>query len=696
MNETDILKAKLDRALKAQRQAEQLLEEKSLELFALNQRLEHNVQDLRQEVDFHTRQLLNAQKLASLGTLLWDARAEHVTWSEEVFHILGLDPDKDELSMDVYLSAVHPNDRNDIADYISEALAEGLSLERRYEIRHRIVRPSGEVRWVHGVSEALPNEDGAPVFLLGTVQDETDQVLLNKSLEAKQKELESAKEAAEIASEAKTYFLAMMSHEIRTPLNGVLGTLSLLQDQHMSEQAHRLVSSGLQSGENLRILLNDIVDLSKLEAGKIDLEVFSFSLDDLLQDIIAFWRPNVEAKGLTIELGEQVELPPFLLSDPARIRQILNNYISNAIKFTNAGGIHIDLSVDEITKPPVLILTVHDTGIGIETEDTSKLFKNFSQIMQGDRSQVIGAGLGLAISKKLAQILDGDVGVKTVPGQGSSFWLQIPLVAGSQNADPRANVGLAAKHAVPLLCTSSGKKPRILVAEDVPTNQMVTQLMLKDMGCRVDLVSNGLEAVEAVCARPYDAVLMDVSMPEMDGVEATRRIRDLGYDGLPIIALTAFAMADDRKRIMSSGMTDFLAKPISRFKLSKMLQSVLPKEGDLPLLDEEVFQGFLENIDAATVDVLFERFIQDVDDAGSALRGSKSLEACHRLKGVCGSFGARALADEAARLEERLKSEERRVLSDEEWAVMSGLKTKTLQVVRQSQAHLTGNLGAGS
>lgn len=695
MSEVDILKAKLDRALKAQHQAEQLLEEKSLELFELNQKLEHNVQDLRQEVDFHTRQLLNAQKLASLGTLLWDARAEHVTWSDEVSHILGLNPAEDELSMDVYLSAIHPEDREQISEYIAQALTEGLSLDRRYEIRHRIIRPSGEVRWVHGVSEALPNEHGDPVFLLGTVQDETEQVLLNQSLEAQQKELESAKEAAEIASEAKTYFLAMMSHEIRTPLNGVLGTLSLLQDQEMSDRAHKLVSSGLQSGENLRILLNDIVDLSKLEAGKIDLEVFSFSLEDLLGDIIAFWRPNVEAKGLTIELGQQVPLPPFLSSDPARIRQILNNYISNAIKFTKEGGIRVDLSLDEDVQSHRLILTVSDTGVGIEAEDTTKLFKNFSQIAQGDRSEIIGAGLGLAISKKLATVLDGEVGVESTPGQGSSFWLQIPLIAGASSADPRANSGLAAKHGVPLLTTASGKKPRILVAEDVPTNQMVTQLMLKDMGCRTDLVANGLEAVEAVCARPYDAVLMDVSMPEMDGTEAARRIRNLGYDDLPIIALTAFAMADDRKRILASGMTDFLPKPISRFKLSKMLQKTLEKEGRLPLLDEEIFQGFLENIDAGTAHVLFERFIQDVDDAGSALRGTKTLEACHRLKGVCGSFGAKALADEAAKLEARLKSEERHILSDEEWALISGLKTKTLQVARQSQDHLIGKAEAG-
>lgn len=396
-------------------------------------------------------------------------------------------------------------------------------------------------------------------------------VLIHDITERKQAERlhETARQAAEDANRAKSDFLASMSHELRTPLNGVLGTANLLLDGTLTGEQHERVEIIRQSGGSLLSLLNDILDISKVESGRLELEDIDFDLDVVLSTVADLWGPQIEAKGLRF-VRDDSDMPfPILRSDPARIRQILFNVISNALKFTEQGSITLKLTQKpKGTGFAETTLEVIDTGAGIPPDRVGRIFEKFVQADNSITRRYGGSGLGLALCKSFAAALNGNIGVKSKLGEGSTFWFRIICPIGDAEKVQEAireesvdNMG-------------GDRTVRILVAEDNKINQTVIIAMLEKAGHHVDVVNNGLEAVSAVMRTPYDVILMDVQMPEMDGITATKKIRSLdGERGdMPIIALTANAMVGDREQYLEAGMTDYVSKPIEPAKLAAALR----------------------------------------------------------------------------------------------------------------------------
>jgi len=364
-----------------------------------------------------------------------------------------------------------------------------------------------------------------------------------------------------------------MSHEVRTPLNGVIGALGLLRDTELNDIQRKYADTSRTSAESLLIIINDILDYSKMEAGKLDLETTTFDVAELVYSVIDTFRLRCEENEITL-LGElATSVPERVTGDPARTRQVLVNLVGNAIKFTDHGEIRVSVKPDSLDDPVVALeFRVDDSGTGIAAEQQALLFDEFWSGDPSSNSGLVGTGLGLAISKRLVTMMGGEIGVDSVPGNGSSFWFRIPFGKASDDA---ATPQAADSKNIPQHLSG-----RVLLAEDNPTNQMIVQTMLQKLGLSVDVVGNGIEAVDAVKKRPYDVVLMDVSMPEMDGIEATHCIRELGPEkaSTPLIALTAHAMRGDREKFIAEGLDDYLEKPVTQAALAVCLSRWLSEK----------------------------------------------------------------------------------------------------------------------
>jgi signal transduction histidine kinase/DNA-binding NarL/FixJ family response regulator len=389
--------------------------------------------------------------------------------------------------------------------------------------------------------------------------------------------LSEARAAALRAVRAKSDFLNHMSHEIRTPMNGVIGMVQLLLETGLSAEQQSYAELAQASGRTLLALIDDILDLAKIEAGKIAFESLDFNLRGMVDEFSRIWRIQASAKALTFHSRVTPDTPAFVRGDPNRLRQVLNNLVSNAVKFTERGDVALQVEpVGEEGGKATVRFAVTDTGIGIQPDRAAALFSPFVQADASTTRKYGGTGLGLAISKQLVEMMGGRIGVESRAGEGSTFWFtavfeKLPApVPAPEGARPAS---LPKPPAVP---TGGEPKPRILVADDSATNQTVLLAQLRKLGYQADTAGNGAEALEALRHGTYGLLLMDCEMPVMDGYEATRRVRASANAHLPIIAVTASASPGDRARCISEGMNDFLAKPVDLRLLAEMLAKWLP------------------------------------------------------------------------------------------------------------------------
>jgi PAS domain S-box-containing protein len=539
---------------------------------------------LRQEKEAQerlTERVNLATSAAQIGIWEWDVRTGAVEWDPIMFRLFGLDSERGPASYERWAASVHGDDRARAEHELAQAASTGAAFDTEF----RVVWPSGEVRHVRAKAAVVRDADGLTERMTGTNWDITETRALSRQLEEEKDRLlktvdmwMTAKEVADDATRAKSNFLANMSHEIRTPMNGIIGLTSLLLDVDLAPEHEAHLKLIADAGLSLLAVINDILDLSKVEAGKIDLEAIPLSPAGLVQGALALVRGEALKKGIALDTIIAPDVPGWVNGDPTRLRQIILNLLSNALKFTERGRVVVTVRCDPQTGSDVLRFEISDTGIGIAPKSQHLLFEKFSQVDRSDARKFGGSGLGLAISRRLAEAMSGTIGVTSDVGAGSVFWFtaQLPTTAA-----PTPLSVVAGRRRTDVVAR------RILLVDDNPLNQIVARAMLEKDGHDVVVVADGLVALAAVQERSFDLVLMDMQMPVMDGMEATRRIRglDTSVRDVPIVALTANVMAEEIASCREAGMNDHLAKPIDRDLLRQIIATWAPRAYTSPASD---------------------------------------------------------------------------------------------------------------
>ena len=412
-------------------------------------------------------------------------------------------------------------------------------------------------------------------IFLQLYQQKEELIYVNRQLQSSIKKTELLAKDALIASKAKSEFLANMSHEIRTPMNAIIGFSDLLAEEELTDEQKRDINIIRESGQNLLRLIDDILDFSKIEAGQLNTELIDCSLGKMLNSVGSLMRPKATEQGLAFEILEGDGLPAQICSDSTRLQQCLINLIGNAIKFTEQGHVHVNISLEDKEGQAYIRFDIEDTGIGIPKSKRETIFDSFTQADGNTTRKFGGTGLGLTITKQLAELLGGQLSLTSEEGKGSVFSLTIPanVDVTQQPLLDRQNIAghMEPGHGEIEELQFSGN---ILVAEDSLTNQMLTKLLLERLGLQVTIVEDGNQAVEKVEADSFDLIFMDMQMPHMNGYEATRKLREKGIT-TPIVALTANAMKGDDKKCFEAGCDDYLAKPIDRRELLKAIGKYL-------------------------------------------------------------------------------------------------------------------------
>jgi len=443
------------------------------------------------------------------------------------------------------------------------SLAEQLPLHWESEVR----TGSGETIWVESIASLLPESSQRFAGIIGVTRDITSRKRIVN-------ELQAAKEQAFAANKAKSEFLANMSHEVRTPMNGVLGMLQLLQMTELDDEQHEYIDTAMESGKSLLTIINDILDYAKIEAGKLPLTPEEFQIREVVRTLINSFRTAVNPRKVKLISEVAPDVPEFLVADHIRIRQILYNIVGNAVKFTERGEIRISLGLADMPAGNKVHLTcsIADTGIGVPDNIGDKLFEPFTQIESPRQKKIKGTGLGLSIVRQLVMLMNGTVSLQrnSVGGTTVTFTLVVDRGSGQ-------SVKNILTAPTPIL-TSPSRRLSALIVEDEQINQQILQAILVKLGHRPTVAENGYAALDLLESRHFDIVLMDVQMPELDGLETTRIIRN-SHDfkdirDIPIVALTAYAMAGDKDKCLDAGMNGYLAKPVDIKKLEKILKNL--------------------------------------------------------------------------------------------------------------------------
>ena len=516
-------------------------------------------------------------------TLVIDRQGKVLAWNRAMEDMTGIKTE-DMLGKDNYEYAI-PFYGKRCPILIDLALASSPDIEKTYtqikRMGDKIIAENhypnlwGREVWLFGNACILRNSQGEIIGAIESVRDISNR----KTAET---ELKKAKEAAESATRAKSEFLATMSHEIRTPMNAIINMTRLLLDTELDDQQRDYAETAAMSSETLLSLISDILDFSKIEAGKLELEKTDFSLREALESAVRILRPKAEEKGLFLRYTLDPALPRHVSGDPARIHQILLNFLNNAVKFTEKGGIHVRVLAEDQTETDCTVkFEVTDTGIGVPENRRDRLFQPFSQADSSTTRKYGGTGLGLAISEQLAELMGGTVGFESEEGKGSAFWFTAK-VRNTETKRQNAEGESVIVHSVSTDKQSLVKFPhsmRILVAEDNLFNQKVILAILKKLNFPADIAENGREAVAVLREKNYDLVFMDMQMPEMDGLEAARIIRDPNSGVLnpqvPIVAMTANVTKEDQRKCLDAGMNDYIAKPIDTDKLLSVINCQL-------------------------------------------------------------------------------------------------------------------------
>ena len=503
---------------------------------------------------------------------------------------------------------------------------------------------------------------------------------------------------ASLASQAKSQFLTNMSHEIRTPMNAIIGFSEVLAEERLTDEQRYHVDIIRESAEDLLLLINDILDYSEIEAGKLDIDIVDCFLQQVLAVVESSMRQAAREKGVAFEILQCEELPVQIRTDPVRLRQCLINLINNAIKFTNEGHTYVKVSMQEVDSKPFIRFDVEDTGIGIPADKQDSIFEEFARLDSSAARRFKGTGLGLVITKKLAILLGGELTLTSEPGKGSVFSLTIPAGV-NVKAQPSFNKYKPVIDLNQEMDTSETTKQvkfsgRVLVAEDSQSNQVLIKLLLEKLGTQVTIVPDGKEAVQKALSRPFDLIFMDIQMPNMDGLSATKILRQKGLK-TAIVALTAYAMRGDDEKCISAGCSDYIAKPIDRKTLLKVIRKYLPTKTEtlsqeidsvkaqadelsrlcsdgapqraksaettnqqankIPVDYTAIMKAYGdEDIIKETAKVILKEYPQTIDSLTEAItdRDSKNISHCaHKLKGAARHICAMQLSEGAGRVE---------------------------------------------